>query len=120
MGLQGTVTGLKEGNVDITARRGDVVSPPLTLFIKESKPRPPVAVEAKRPAAEAAAKNERLKGYIKSAISYREQGNYAAAFLELEKARAVDPANTEGQNEMEVTRRACNAEKKLGRAGLAC
>jgi hypothetical protein len=117
---QGTVTGLKEGSVDITARRGDVVSPPLTLFIKESKLRPLVAVETKRPDAEAAAKNERLKGYIKSAISYREQGNYAAAFLELEKARAADPANTEAQNEMEVTRRACNAEKKLGRAGLAC
>jgi hypothetical protein len=48
------------------------------------------------------------------------QGNYAAALAELEKARAISPASQEVLDEIEATRRACNAEKRLGRVDLNC
>jgi hypothetical protein len=48
------------------------------------------------------------------------QGNYAAALAELEKARGMNPASQEVLDEIEATRRACNAEKRLGREDLNC
>jgi hypothetical protein len=65
-------------------------------------------------------KNGKIKEHIKLARSYREQGNYSTAFSELEKARVIDPSNKEVQAEIESTKKACNAEKRLGNTGLSC
>jgi len=67
---------------------------------------------------------ERLRAKIASHISrakdFRVQGDYGAALAELASARAIDPANQEIRAEIEQTRRACLAEKRLGRGGLDC
>lgn len=117
---QGQVAGQKEGSVDITARHGGIVSSPLTLFIKGSKEKPTVTTGAKRPEPESSVKNGRIRDHMKAASRYREQGEYSNAFSELEKARAIDPAHQGVQSEIEITRRACNAEKRLGNIGLRC
>jgi hypothetical protein len=57
--------------------------------------------------------------YVNRAKGYRVQGNYAAALAELDKARAINPSQ-EVIDEIEATRRACNAEKRLGRDDLTC
>jgi hypothetical protein len=61
-----------------------------------------------------------IKEHIKSARQYRDRGDYAAAFAELETARRLDGSNQEIQAEISVTRRACNAERSLGRPDLKC
>jgi hypothetical protein len=61
-----------------------------------------------------------IASYINRAKSHRVQGNYAAALAELEKARAISPGSQEVFDEIEATRRACNAEQRLGREGLTC
>ena len=43
-----------------------------------------------------------------------------SAFAELEKAGKIDPRNPEVQGEMAITRRACIAERTLGRSELNC
>ncbi|MCZ6626307.1 MAG: CHAT domain-containing protein [Deltaproteobacteria bacterium] len=107
---RGRVVGRKEGSVDITAQYAGVVSPPLTLFIKGAPKRPELK----------ASRTRRVKNHINVAKSYRERGEYSDALTELRKARSIDPTNKEVQAEIEVTRRACNAEKRLGRSGLKC
>ena len=52
----------------------------------------------------------RIVAHINRAESYREEGKYAAALAELEKAKAMDALNEEIRKEIEQTRRACNAE----------
>jgi hypothetical protein len=61
-----------------------------------------------------------IKEHIKSARLYRDRGDYAAAFVELEKARRIDGTNQEVQAEIAVTTRACNAERSLVRPDLKC
>jgi predicted S18 family serine protease len=56
----------------------------------------------------------RIAAYINRAESLREQGNYAAALAELERAKAIDNFSEEIRKEIEQTRRACNAERALG------
>ena len=56
----------------------------------------------------------RIVAHINRAASYREEGNYAAALAELEKAKALDALNDEIRKEIDQTRRACNAERVLG------
>jgi hypothetical protein len=58
--------------------------------------------------------------YISRAKNFRAQGNYRAAMAELATARAVDPTSQEVGAEIEQTKRACIAEKKLGSRGLDC
>jgi hypothetical protein len=48
------------------------------------------------------------------------QGNYAAALADLETARRIDPSSAEIAGEIDQTKRACNAERKLGRKDLDC
>jgi hypothetical protein len=58
--------------------------------------------------------------YISRAKNFRAQGDYRAAMAELATARAVDPTSREVGAEIEQTKRACIAEKKLGSRGLDC
>jgi len=77
-------------------------------------PPPPPSVKPPEP------KNGRISDHIKIAKFDRERGEYANAFSELEKALSIDPTNKEVQDELAKTRKACLAEKKIGRAGLPC
>jgi uncharacterized caspase-like protein len=75
--------------------------------VKKSEPQPQL-------------KNGKINEHIKIAKSYRDQGNYSAALSELEQAKKIDRANREVLAEIEITRKACNAEKRLGQVGLVC
>jgi Tfp pilus assembly protein PilF len=57
---------------------------------------------------------------IKIARTHMDRGEYAEALTELEKASKIDPTNKDVQNVISDTRRACNAEKRLGRSDLRC
>ena len=61
-----------------------------------------------------------IASYISRARDFRVQGDYGAAMAELATARAVDPVSPEVRAEIEQTRRACIAEKKLGNRSLDC
>jgi serine/threonine-protein kinase len=58
--------------------------------------------------------------YVRSAKKHRDRGDYAAALMELEKAKRIDQNNQEIQAEIVVTTRACNAERILVRPDLKC
>jgi hypothetical protein len=62
----------------------------------------------------------RIAGYLSQAREFRERGAYDAALSQLSAAGALDPANEEIAAEIDRTRRACNAEKRLGRPDLKC
>ena len=62
----------------------------------------------------------KILDHMKIAKSYRERGEYSDALAELEKARSLDPTDREVQAETDVTRKACNAERQLGRPDLRC
>jgi hypothetical protein len=62
----------------------------------------------------------KIASYISRAKDYRARGNYSAALAELATARAADPANADVRAEIEQTRRACLAEKRLGSVNLDC
>jgi hypothetical protein len=142
---KGELKALRAGRVEITAQLEGVTSAPLRLIVKE----PPgkaaaepqerkkleytarkTAVEsvvAKTPEARpvvpqftAEQLRAKIASYIERAKDFRVQGNYGAALAELATARATDPASAEVSAEIEQTKRACLAEKKLGRSGLVC
>jgi hypothetical protein len=76
-----------------------------------------------RPAAPQSSPEElqaKIAPYISRARDFRVQGDYAAAMAELATARAVDPASPEVRAEIQQTKRACLAEKRLVRGGLVC
>jgi hypothetical protein len=78
----------------------------------KSNPEPSVA---QKPAT-----NAKIQDYVRVAKSLRERGEYEDASRELEKARAIDPTNSEVHAEIERTQKACHAEKRLSQAGLRC
>jgi hypothetical protein len=118
---RGELVALRPGKVQVVARSDDLSSAPLALVIKEARrnvevpPKPAKAGES-TPGKPALTEQDqaRVVAHIGRAQTYREQGNYAGALAELEKARAIDAANQEIQREIDQTRRACNAEKVLG------
>jgi hypothetical protein len=123
---RGELVARRPGKIRIVARSDDLTSSPLTLLIKETPKKPeeprtkPLrAAESqppqpvKSPAVTEQVK-ARISAHIDRAQSFREQGNYAAALAELEKAKALDAASEEIRKEIEQTKRACNAEKVLG------
>jgi hypothetical protein len=82
----------------------------------------PPAREVKEPPAKKAIPLPEIsiREYIVSAKKYRDKGDYAAALVELEKARRIDQDNQEIQAEIRVTTRACNAERILLGSDLKC
>ncbi|MGH7852678.1 MAG: Ig-like domain-containing protein, partial [Candidatus Binatia bacterium] len=123
---RGELVARRPGKIRVVARSDDLASSPLTLLIKEtpkkseepqdkpiktaeSQPPQPVKLPAVTEQAKAL-----ISAHINRAQSFREQGNYAAALAELEKAKAFDAASEEIRKELEQTKRACNAEKVLG------
>jgi hypothetical protein len=141
----GELQAWRAGRTEITARSGDLTSAPVMVVVKEPtpvitaepqerkspEPQPYKAADytavektpAARPVApQANAEQLRAKiaSYISRAKDYRARGNYSAALAELATARAADPANADVRAEIEQTRRACLAEKRLGSVNLDC
>jgi TIR domain/Bacterial Ig-like domain (group 2) len=118
----GELVALRPGKIEIVARAGDLRSTPLTLLVKESqkttqpqtKPGKTYGPNSVNPPAVTEQTKARIAAYINRAESLREQGNYAAALAELEKAKALDGLDAVIRKEIEQTRRACNAERVLG------
>ena len=121
----------------MVARSGEVSSGPLVVSVKQAPiaPAPQIPLEVKpvaptpqkppeakpvAPQLKAAQLRAKIASYINRAKDFRVQGDYASALAELANARATDPASSEVHAEIEQTRRACLAEKKLGRKGLDC
>jgi TIR domain/Bacterial Ig-like domain (group 2) len=125
---RGELLALRAGKIAVVARCGGIESLSVDIVIKEpaSKPlpepptSPPVVEPPQVPPTKPLVQSVNLAPYINRAKGYRVQGNYAAALAELEKARAGNPGSQEVIDEIEATRRACNAEQRLGREGLTC
>jgi hypothetical protein len=124
---RGELEALRPGKVEVTVRSGGLASRPWAMMIEEAPKRAPVELPAPVPAEatkvsspKAPVDRASIASHMNRAKDYRMQGNYAAALAELEKARSMDPAGQDIGKEIEATKRACNAEKKLGRAGLEC
>jgi hypothetical protein len=123
---RGELVARRPGKIRVVARSDDLASSPITLLIKETpkKPEEPRAKPIKtaesqlpqpvKPPAVAEQAKARVSAHIDRAQMFREQGNYAAALAELEKAKALDAGSEEIRKEIEQTKRACNAEKVLG------
>jgi serine/threonine protein kinase len=62
----------------------------------------------------------KIRLHISQAESFRDRGEFTQALAELEKARAIDPTDMGVQAEIERTKRACLAEKKLGLTEARC
>ena len=113
--------------MQVIARSGDVASEPVRITVKaiaqrqeaqRIKQAQPSKNNIKRLAN--TAKGAQSKEHVRMARLHRERGEYAQAFAELEKAGEIDPRNPEVQGEMAITRRACMAERTLGRSELNC
>ena len=107
----GQAEGRSEGRAEVTANYGGLSSSPLALVVKGT-------VEKQGP--DVQLKNKMITEYLVSARAYRERGDYTEALTVLERARASDPENKEVAAAIETTRRACNAERRLGREELKC
>jgi hypothetical protein len=125
---KGELEAIRAGQVTVTARADRVTSAPAEIVI-----RPPMVVIPSEASAQKAygtpqiaipSSAEQLRSkivpYMNRAKDYRVQGNYTAALAELDKAQGIDPSNAEIRKEIDQTKRACNAEKRLGRKELEC
>ena len=126
--FKGEIEGLRPGQVDVVVRSGGLTSSPMRLVVKPAPRRLPLEAAAQKgaeasPVTLTPATDElklKIAPYITRARDYRVQGNYAAALADLEKARRIDPSSAEIAGEIDQTKRACNAERKLGRKDLDC
>jgi eukaryotic-like serine/threonine-protein kinase len=82
--------------------------------VKEREP--PV----KKPPPYAGKPTQEIARHLGIAKEQRERGAYDAALAELSVANSLDPGNAEIAAEIDKTKRACNAEKRLGRTELKC
>jgi len=121
---RGELLALRAGKIAVVARWGGIESLAVDIIVKEPTSKPPPAIPVVEPSQVPPTKppvqSVNVASYINRAKGYRVQGNYTAALAELEKARTVNPGSQEVADEIEATRRACNAEQRLGREGLTC
>ena len=126
--FKGEVEALRPGQVEVVAQSGGLTSSPVRVVVKPAPRRVPPEAPAQKGAEASpvtltpAPEPLKLKTapYISRAKDYRVQGNYAAALADLEKARRIDPSSAEIASEIDQTKRACSAERKLGRKDLDC
>ena len=83
--------------------------------VKEREP-PTVKIPVRIPAKA----TREIARHVDVAKEQRDRGAYDAALSELNAANSLYPANEEIAAEIDKTRRACNAEKRLGRTDLKC
>jgi Tfp pilus assembly protein PilF len=65
-------------------------------------------------------RDPRVNEQLRNARTYLDQGQYTEALIELDKASQIDPGNRTVQTAIANAKRACNAEKQLGRSNLKC
>ena len=119
---KGQLETLRPGRVQILARSGHLRSKPLTIVVRETEVKEQPQAKSSRPLEPRPVTPPLLSEQSRAQISafttrakiFREQGNYAAALAELDKAKAIDATNEDVRTEIEQTKRACNAEKVLG------
>lgn len=120
---EGLLSGLRPGRISVSVRAGEVVSAPVAITVREPAKKvsveiPPVGKIVTETKAVAPVPVEPTKARLATSITrarnLREQGQYAAALAELQKAAAIDPTNAEVTREIEQTRKACAAEVSLG------
>jgi hypothetical protein len=119
---KGQLETLRPGRVQVLARSGHLRSKPLTIVVRETEakaqaqPKSPSPLELRpvTPPFLSEQSKAQISAFTTRAKILREQGNYAAALAELDKAKAIDASNEDVRTEIEQTRRACNAEKVLG------
>jgi len=119
---KGQLETLRPGRVQILARSGHLRSKPLTIVVRETEMKEQPQAKSPRPLEPRPVTPPLLSEQSRAQISafttrakiFREQGNYAAALAELDKAKAIDATNEDVRTEIEQTKRACNAEKVLG------
>jgi hypothetical protein len=111
----GELIGKAAGTTQITARVEDRVSEPIRLLVKPAPPRNEPRVKTPPPS-----KPVDVSDRIAKARSLRDQGAYTEALNELHTAEKLDPLNRDVKADIDVTRSACNAERKLGRTELRC
>jgi len=75
-----------------------------------AKPAPPTPAQS----------TKEIAKYLGLARQYNERGAYDEALSQLSAANALDSTNNEVAAEIERTKQACNAEKRLGRKDLKC
>lgn len=85
----------------------------------QSPAKPPIQTAAPAIQTPAPATKE-ISKYLSLAREYHERGAYDEALSQLSAANALDSTNKEVAAEIERIRRACNAEKRLGRKDLKC
>jgi serine/threonine protein kinase len=114
----GAVLGKKAGRVELIARYGGIASEPLRLLVKPGSMKSPAIIQqsGKPPATNMVDTSEQAR----NARTRLDRGEYAEALSELAKANKVDPGNKEVQALILQAKRACNAERTLGRTDLKC
>jgi len=115
---EGEVEGKKVGHTNITAHYGGLVSPPVSLFVTDERPLEKVAspkgsLKTKEGPRTAVVASEKIEDHIKVARWDRDNGRYEDALTALEKAKSLDPSNAEILRELEITRKAQDAEKNI-------
>lgn len=114
----GSVIGRKPGRVELVARFGAVASEPLTLLVKAAPAKKPT--DARPTQTPPVPKSINAADLLRTARGRLDRGEYSEALRELESASKIDPSNKEIQAAILDTKRACNAERKLGRGDLKC
>jgi TIR domain len=85
-----------------------------------SPSRPPAPSPSRPPLKSPSTEAKEIAKYISLAREHRLRGEYDEALSQLNIARELDSTNIEVASEIEATRRACNAEQRLGRTDLGC
>jgi serine/threonine protein kinase len=128
---RGVLVGLKEGRTMITARYQGFASKPVSFLVRaplavklparsEVKNVPVQGSEKAAATQERPSKEKQIDAALKNAGAHLDRGEYSDAFDVLEKIQKVDPSNRKISAAIDRTKKACNAEKTLGRADLKC
>lgn len=115
----------------VFAKPKQVGKPPSNVKVQERLPPenydrdPKPAVETKSPVNpipdQSAAAAAKVQEHIKSARVLRERGDYAEAAAELARAKSLNPTDSQVEAEIQKTKKACAAERKLlGGANPGC
>jgi hypothetical protein len=114
----GKVSARRAGQVEFVVRHGGIVSGPLALSIKS--PAETLKTDPRPTKAAAPALSPSVDSQLENARRYLDQGQYNEALKELAQANRNSPGNKQVQTAIADAKRACSAEKRLGRADLKC
>ncbi len=127
----GVIAAVRQGRANVIARYQGIRSKPLTILVAApaNLTRPAVAevktTPVQDPGKAAAIKDgptreKEIDAALKSANGHLDKGEYSEASAVLEKIQKIDPGNRKISAAIASARKACNAEKNLGRTDLKC